>query len=322
MPTVVAVLAASGPHELPGIEACPAGVELRYIPAGAESEAALAGADVLFSWDYRGHMLAKLLPTADRLRWIHQAGAGVDAVLSPEVAAGDVLVTNSAGVFDEPIAEFVLGLVLAFAKGFPESWAHQRSHHWQHRLNEKVAGGRAVVVGVGGIGRATCRLLRAVGMDVTPVGRSSRQDPQLGQVHTVSELTTLVAHADVVVAATPLTRATRGLFGADFFTAMSDHARFINVGRGALVDEAALLAALHNGDIAGAGLDVFSVEPLPADSPFWDLPNVVITPHHAGDYVSHREALVQTFLENLQAWIDDEPLHNVVDKRLGFVANR
>lgn len=158
-------------------------------------------------------------------------------------------------------------------------------------------------------------------MSVAPVGRSTRQDTDLGLIHAVSELTVLASQADVVVAAAPLTSDTRRMFDSRVFGAMPTHARFVNVGRGALVDEASLLAALRNGGIAGAGLDVFSVEPLPVDSPFWDLPNVIITPHHAGDYATHQEALVQVFLEHLRAWLDDRPMMNVVDKGLGFIPN-
>src|SRR6478672_7150185 len=140
----------------------------------ADLPAALEGADVLLAWDFLMPVLAEAWPSADRLRWVHTASAGVDNVLTPEVAASDVVVTNSRGVFDGSLSEYVLGLVLAFAKDLPGTWDRQRRREWQHRDTERVAGTTAVIVGVGPVGRATARLLRAVGVRVRGVGRTAR----------------------------------------------------------------------------------------------------------------------------------------------------
>jgi phosphoglycerate dehydrogenase-like enzyme len=286
----------------------------------ADLAAALPGADVLLTWDFRTPALADAWPKADRLRWVHTASAGVDNVLTPEVAASGVTVTNSRGVFDGAIAEYVLGLVLAFAKDMPGTWDRQRRREWQHRETERVAGATAVIVGVGPIGRAIARLLRGLGMRVRGVGRSARSgDPEFGDVGSSADLVRLVPEADYVVLAAPLTDQTRGMMGAAELDAMRPTARLINVGRGELVDEAALVAALEAGGIRGAALDVFEREPLPASSPLWVLPGVVVSPHMSADAVGWREQLGELFLDNLRRWRAGRPLRNVVDKSVGYV---
>jgi phosphoglycerate dehydrogenase-like enzyme len=164
------------------------------------------------------------------------------------------------------------------------------------------------------------RLLRAAGMEVEAVGRSARTgDADFGQIHAVSELRALLPAADYVVLITPLTPLTRNLFGADEFAAMAPRARFINAGRGALVVEDALLAALRDGAIAGAALDVFANEPLPPESPFWNAPNCLVSPHMSGDFVEFEVAMADQFIENWSRYLSGEPRLNVVDKHLGFV---
>jgi phosphoglycerate dehydrogenase-like enzyme len=281
---------------------------------------ALPGADVLLTWDFRTPALADAWPKADRLRWVHTASAGVDNVLTADVVASGVIVTNSRGVFDGAIAEYVLGLVLAFAKDLPGTWDRQRRREWRHRDTERVAGTTAVVVGVGPIGRAVARLLRGLGMRVRGVGRTARaDDPDFGDVASSADLARLLPEADYVVLAAPLTDETRGLVGAPELGAMRPTARLINVGRGELVDEPALVAALEAGRIGGAALDVFEREPLPASSPLWDLPGVIVSPHMSADAVGWREQLGELFLDNLRRWCAGHPLRNVVDKSVGYV---
>ena len=281
---------------------------------------ALPGADVLLAWDFRTPALAGAWGSADRLRWVHTASAGVDNVLTPEVAASGVTVTNSRGVFDEAIAEYVLGLVLAFAKDLPGTWDRQRRREWEHRDTERVAGATALVVGVGPIGRATARLLRAAGMRVRGVGRTARTgDPDFGEVRASVDLATLLPGTDYLVLAAPLTVQTRGLIGAAELRALRATARLINVGRGELVDEAALVDALRTGALAGAALDVFEREPLPTSSPLWALPGVIVSPHMSADAAGWRESLADLFLDNLRRWCAGRPLRNVVDKSVGYV---
>lgn len=296
----------------------------RLAEVDAVDAAGLAGAlpraDVLLAWDFRTPALADAWGCADRLRWIHTASAGVDNVLTPEVAASDVTVTNSRGVFDGAIAEYVLALVLAFAKDLPGTWDRQRRHEWQHRDTERVAGTTALVVGVGPIGRAIARLLRAAGLRVRGSGRTARTgDPDFGAVSASTDLVALLPETDYLVLAAPLTDETRGLIGAAELGALRATARLVNVGRGELVDEAALVDALRKGALAGAALDVFEREPLPPPSPLWDLPGVIVSPHMSADAAGWRESLADLFLDNLRRWCAGRPLRNVVDKSVGYV---
>lgn len=293
--------------------------EVRYASA-AELPSALPGAEALFMWHFGSTALGGAEPYADRLRWIHQAGAGVDKVLVPWVVESDITVTNSRGVFDRSIAEYVLGLVLSFAKGFPETLALQAGHTWRHRETEMVHGRSALVVGVGPIGRMIARLLRGVGMTVSGVGRTAREaDDDFGAVLPASELRDALPEADYVVVAAPLTDDTRGMFDAAAFAAMRPTARFVNIGRGEIVVQADLVEALRSGGIAAAALDVFEEEPLPADSPLWDMPNVIVSPHMSADFVGWLDVLAEVFVDNFRRWHAGTPLRNVVDKQLGYV---
>ena len=285
----------------------------------ADLPGALRGAEVLLAWDFHTPALAGAWKSADRLRWVHTASAGVDNVLTPDVVASAVTVTNSRGVFDSAIAEYVLGLVLAFAKDLPGTWDRQNRRVWEHRDTERVAGTTAVVCGVGPIGRAIARLLRAAGMRVRGVGRTARDDPDFGAVAASGDLARLLPEADYVVLAAPLTEQTRGLIGATELAAMRPTARLINVGRGELVVEPELVDALRAGRLGGAALDVFDREPLPSSSPLWNLPRVLISPHMSADTVGWRERLAELFLDNLARWRVGEPLRNVVDKELGYM---
>jgi len=254
------------------------------------------------------------------LRWIHWCGAGVDAVLFPELRDSDVVLTNSRGVFDQAMAEYVLGLIIAMTKRFPQTLEFQHQRRWQHRFTECISGRTALIVGVGSIGRTIARLLSAVGLNVCGVGTRARDgDTDFGVISGVDDLDALLAGADYVINIVPLTPDTTHLFGAKQFKVMKSTARFINVGRGASVDEAALIAALNNDDIAGAALDVFEVEPLPESSPLWATPNVIISPHMSGDYHGHLEELARVFIDNYQRYRSGESLINIVDKKAGYV---
>lgn len=293
--------------------------EIRFTEAAGLAEA-LDGADVVFAYDFLSTAIREAWDAAGSVRWVHVAAAGVDALLSPEVRESDVVVTNSRGVFDTAIAEYVLGQVLSFAKDLPGSLRLQQERRWLHRESEQVAGSRALVVGTGPIGRAIARLLRAAGVEVSGAGRRARsEDPDFGAVTGTDGLHEALGRADWVIAIAPLTDQTKGMFDAEAFAAMQPHARFINVGRGELVRTPDLVAALREGGIAGAALDVVDEEPLPQEHELWTLPNVLITPHNSGDFIGWREALVALFAENFVRWSEDQPLENVVDKSLGYV---
>lgn len=220
----------------------------------------LPHADVLLVWDFTSDAVRRAWPgEGPRPRWVHTASAGVDHLLCPELAASDTVVTNARGVFDGPIAEYVAGLVLAFAKDLPRTLRLQRERTWLHRETRRVAGTRACVVGSGPIGRAVAGTLKALGVRTALVGRAARAG-----VHGPEDLDRLLARADWVVAAAPLTEETRGMFDARRFGLMQPSAHFVNVGRGELVVEEALVRAVRDRWIAGAALDVFTAEPLAA----------------------------------------------------------
>jgi phosphoglycerate dehydrogenase-like enzyme len=277
----------------------------------------LPRADVLLVWDFTSDAVPRAWPgTGPRPRWVHTASAGVDRLLSPELAESDTVLTNARGIFEQPIAEYVTGLVLAMAKDFPGTLELQRRHRWQHRETLRVAGSQATVVGAGPIGRAIAGALRGLGVGVALVGRTARPG-----VHGSQELAQLLPRADWVICATPLTEATRGMFDARLFEAMPPSARFINVGRGPQVVQDDLVTALTRRWIAGAALDVFESEPLAEDSPLWDVPGLIVSPHMSGDTVGWRDALAEQFMDLYQTWAAGEPLprENVVDKKLGYV---
>ena len=306
-------------EEIPGIDRIRKHARIHCAPDLASLQRYLPEADALLGWNFRATELREAWPPTGRLRWIQWGGAGVDAVLFPELVASDVLLTNTRGVFDRAMAEYTLGLILSFGKEFSETYAAQREHRWSYRRTELAAGRSVLVVGVGSIGREIARILKRMDFVVSGVGRSARgSDPDFGRVHGVGDLNSCLAEVDYVVLVTPLTPQTLGFFGAAQFSAMKPSARFINLGRGELVDEAALLKALQDDQIAGAGLDVFCTEPLPAESPFWDLDNVIVSPHMSGDYRGHQEAMADVFLENFERFREGRELLNLIDKSLGF----
>lgn len=314
-PTVVALHGGTPPAEL---ERIGDHAELRYAEAH-ELPTAVAGADVLFVWDFRSGAIPDAWPHADALRWIHSSSAGVDRLLFPALRDSEVVLTNSRGVFDQPMAEYVLATVLTFAKDMHTTLRLQDRKQWQHRVTERIAGKSALVVGTGPIGRAIARQLRAAGLRVSGAGRTARaEDPDFGDVHASDNLAHVIGAFDYVVLAAPLTEQTKGLVDAEVLAHCRPSARLVNVGRGELVVEADLVAALQAGQLAGAALDVFETEPLPESSPLWGMPNVLISPHMSGDTVGWVDELVDLFLANLRAYAQGEQLRNVVDKQRGY----
>ncbi len=316
---VVTVLCARADDRPPHLEQVEARAEVRYCDADG-LPGAVQGAEILLLWDFFSTAVEDVWSRAGALRWIHVAAAGVDTLLFDELVRSEVVVTNARGVFDRPIAEFVLALVLARAKGLHTSHDLQRDRSWQHRESESLQAKNALVVGTGAIGREVARLLTAVGVVVRGAGRTARTgDLDFGDVVDSADLARHVGWADHVVLAVPLTDGTRGLVDDAVLTAMKPTAHLVNVARGPVVDEPALMAALADGRLAAASLDVFATEPLPEDSPLWSLPGVVVTPHMAGDASGWLDTLARQFVDNAMRWLDDTDLVNVVDKRLGFV---
>ena len=237
--------------------------ELRFATDRDTLQRVLPGADILLEWNFAAEDLQQAWPQADRLRWIHWSGAGVDAALFPAVCASDVVLTNARGVFDRAMAEYVLGLVCAFAKRLPETLALQRENSWQHRLTRRIEGQVATLVGIGGIGRATSRLLRLIGVRTIGVGRHSRTvDLDFDQVYGISDLNQALRQSDFLILILPATSETEQIIDANALGALKRGAYVINVRRGCSLDEEALIDALANAQVAGAALDVFTNEPL------------------------------------------------------------
>ncbi|GAA1865371.1 D-2-hydroxyacid dehydrogenase [Pseudonocardia alni subsp. carboxydivorans] len=302
----------------PGLERHAGDARLRFAADARELADALPGSDVLLTWDFTSDAVKDVWEATDTaaLRWVHTASAGVDRVAFPALLASGATLTNSRGVFDRPIAEFVLGAVIAFAKDTARSLALQRERTWRHRETETVAGKVATVVGSGPIGRAVADLLGAVGMRVRLVGRRAADG-----VHAFDELPGLLPDTDHLVLAAPLTDATRGMLHAGTIALLPERARVVNVGRGALVVQDDLTDALATGRLAGAALDVFEVEPLPATSPLWTMEHVLLSPHMSGDVVGWKDMLVELFADNLARFRDGRELRNVVDPERGYVSS-
>jgi phosphoglycerate dehydrogenase-like enzyme len=258
---------------------------------------------------------------APRLRWMQQTGAGVDWLLEhPEIAASDIILTNASGVHAIPISEHILALMLALARDIQRCLRAQVAHHWGHgHVVGELEGATMGLIGVGAIGEKTAAKAQALGMRVVGLRRFPDQpSPWVDQMVGPDGLHALLAQSDWVVITAPLTHETRGLIGEVELRAMKRSAYIINIGRGAIIQEAALVRALQEGWIAGAGLDVFAEEPLPATSPLWEMENVIITPHYAGSTPHYSDRLIAIFTENLRRYQAGEEMVNVVDKGMGY----
>lgn len=317
--TAVVVLGATAGDPPPGIDAAEGIAELRWASGPTDLIPVLPGAEALFFWRAERSWLADAWADATDLRWIQTASDGVDGLLFPALVDGGVIVTNARGVFDEPIAEWVIATIGAFETGLVTSVRDGVAGRWDdERHRGRIAGSRLLVVGPGPIGRGTAIRARALGMEVEAVGRHARDDGLFGRVLGPEDLHAALGRADHVLDALPMAPGTERLFDAAAFAAMRPSARFYNVGRGGTVDEAALIDALLSGRIAGAALDVFEREPLPADSPLWALPNVIVSPHVCGDFHGWERVVVDLFVENLGRFVRGEPLRNPVDTVAGF----
>ena len=316
----IVVNGATTPADVPGIAAIESEVDLVCAPDEESLGEALPAAEILLGWNFQSRDMQNLWHRADSLKWIHWCGASVDRIMSPELRGSDIILTNARGIFDGVMAEYILGYMLGESKLFRQTWYLQQERDWQTRLTGKLAGSRAIIVGVGSIGRETARLLRAVGVQVSGIGRSTREDdPNFGTIFELNRGLDAVSDADWVIGLLPLTEETTKYFGAKFFDAMKPGARFMNLGRGESVDESAIISALEQGKIAGAMLDVFVGEPLARDNPIWQAPNIVISPHTSSYYAEYQEDMVNQFLDNFARFKEHKLDENVVDKKLGFV---
>lgn len=269
---------------------------------------------------------AELLRVGTRVRWVHTGTAGVGASLSPEMLSRDVIFTNSAGIHGPPMAESVVGMILYFARGFDFAVRGQAEARWWKEPFEgadtpvrEVAGSTVGILGFGGIGREVARRVMALGARVLALKRRPAEAVEGVQILLGRDgLVQLARESDYFVITAPHTPETEGIVGAELLGAMKPGAVLVNVARGALVDEDALVRALRSGRLRGAALDVFRTEPLPPEHPLWRCPNVLITPHVSAftrGYWEREWALIE---ENLRRYLDGRPLVNVVDKQAGY----
>ena len=268
-----------------------------------------------------GERFSRLVADGPSVRWLHTASAGVDHVLTPAVRAkSGLVVTDSGPAFEIAISEFVLAWMLMAARGLPALMANQREHRWAGVPQRELAGATVGIVGLGPIGRGVAVRAKVFGMRTLGLRRTDAPCEGVDEVLTGPEgLDRLLAESDHVVLAAALTGETRALIGLDQLARMKPDAWLINIARGAVVDEPALIAALQSGRIGGACLDVFAQEPLPPDSPLWDLPNVYVAPHDSsGGTAALRRRQADLFLDNLRRFARDEPLQGVVDAARGY----
>jgi phosphoglycerate dehydrogenase-like enzyme len=297
-------------------------VSVVHLPDYKNLSAEILDAEILLAWSIRPEQVS----TAKKLRWIHSPAAAVNQFMFPEIVNRDIVITNAREVHGPVVAEHVIALIFALAKKIPQSAVLQQHHIWgqqilwdeQPRIRE-VAGATLGMVGLGSIGRAVVRSAKVLGMHVIAV----REHPEKGsegadQVVPPAQIDEVFRQADYIVLAAPVTATTTAVANAERLALMKPDACLINVGRGPLVDEPALIQALRNNKIGGAALDVFPTEPLAADSPLWEVPNLLITPHTAALTAKLWERHYALFSENLRRYLGGQSLLAVVDKRKGY----
>lgn len=282
----------------------------------------IVGAEVFVGWQLRPEQFKG----AKKLLWIHATTAAVHQLMFPELTASDVRVTNSTEIHGPVVAEHAIALVLALAKGLPWATKLQQQHYWGQQdlwrsaaRPREIAGATLGVIGLGAIGRESVRLAKALGMQVIAI----REHPERGaegaaQIFGPAQIDQMLGQSDYVLLAAPLTPRTQALFDDRAFDKMRGNACFLNVSRGALVDEEALARALRDRKIRAAALDVFQTEPLPADSPLWEVENLFITPHTAALTERLWERHFVRINENLRRYVSGQPLLGEVDKQRGY----
>jgi len=319
-PLVVAVTCAENERYRVAISRAAPGCRILFCQGEGEVLSALDSAEVVFDVHHRkGRPFAR----APRLEWLHTASTGVDRYLTREFVESEIVLTNSRGIHAVPIAEHAMGLLLAHVRMLGRSFEDQRARRWgerepYERLRE-LRGKTLGLVGVGRIGEAVAERARAFDMRVLGYRRRDLPPvPGVERMYRGDEMASFLAECDFVVVSVPLTDETRGMLGEAEFSAMKQGAYLVNVARGGVVDEDALVRSLRGGRLAGAAMDVFEQEPLPPDSPLYDAPGLTITPHVAGLGPSLDDERIALFEDNLRRYAEGRPLRNVVDKRAGY----
>jgi phosphoglycerate dehydrogenase-like enzyme len=288
---------------------------------GIADENGLAGAadaEVAFSGN-NPRRVRQLLDATPNLRWYHTVSAGVENMPLAELAERGIVLTNNSGSYDVQIAEHLMMFVFAASRQLHRYRDQQRSRVWKDLSHEELRDATIVVYGMGSIGGEVARLASAVGMRVIGVRRkATSREPGIARVVAAEQLAEVAGEADYLAITAPLTAATRGAISREVISRMKPTAWIVNIARGAIVDEDAMVEALRDKRIAGAGLDVFATEPLPPDHPLWTMENVMITPHSSGDSPRANERTLVLFAENLRRYKVGEPLLNRVDYKAGY----
>jgi len=296
--------------------------EVPHVVGGEAAAFAEAAKDAMaiLNWSGSRELLRAVFATCPEVRWVHSRSAGLDNLLFPELVESDVTLTNGRGVFSPALGEFALAAILYFAKDFRRMIRNQSAEVWQPFDAEKIAGKTVGIVGYGDIGQAVATRVRAMGMHVLAMKRHVPEspDPMVEEFYKPDALRSMLASCDYIVVAAPLTEETRHMIGDPEFAAMKATAVVINVGRGPVIDETALVRALAEKRIKGAGLDVFEQEPLPARHALYKLENVLLCPHCADNTADWKDLAMSFFLEQYARFEKDEPLKNVVNKRQGY----
>jgi phosphoglycerate dehydrogenase-like enzyme len=282
----------------------------------------LPDADIFVGFSLRVEQFA----WAKKLRWIHSTAAGVNQLMYPELRQSGITITNASGVHSIPMVEHVMGVLVAMARRFPDTWRRQQEHRWSQQEiwdqtpHPRELHGRVLLfVGFGTVGQEVAKAAKAFGMTIRAVTLSGRGDPQLAEkIYPATELNAALHQADYIVLAAPETAETRHLIGAAQFQAMKRDAYFVNVARGSLVDETAMIEALREHRIAGAALDVTAQEPLPPESPLWGFENVFITPHLSASTENLWTRQTDLVMDNLERWFAGKELRNRVDPARGY----
>jgi phosphoglycerate dehydrogenase-like enzyme len=307
---------------LKALDRLPAGTRIIASADPAVLREAAPEADVILNGEFKDPQLFNsTFPLATQVGWVHTLSAGVEHVLSPEMMASLVPLTNGRGVFRRPLAEWAVGAMLYFQYDYRRLVRQQEAGVWADfdidELGDKMIG----IVGYGEIGSAVAERAKPFGCKIIALRRkpeNSAGDPLIDRAYAPAQVDEMLAQCDFVVAAAPSTAETRGLIGAEQIASLKSSAVVINIGRGPVIDEAALIAALESKKIRGAALDVFTVEPLPAGHPFYKLENVLLSPHCADHTAGWRDRAVKCFLDNFDRFAKGEPLQNVVDKHAGY----
>lgn len=285
-------------------------------------EASALKAEVLLNWSGSLSLMREVFQSCRGLRWIHSRSAGLERTLFPELISSDVTLTNGSGVFSPPLGEFALAAILYFAKDLRRMIRNQQSGSWEPFDVTLVSGQTVGIVGFGDIGRAVAARVRAVGMRVLALRRhvpaNYEPEPLVDLVYSSNQRNEMIPHCDYVVVTAPLTDETRGLIGQAEFSAMKGTAVVINLGRGPVIQEGAMIKALSERKIRGAALDVFDEEPLPHGHPFYQMENVLLCPHCADHTPDWLDNAMRFFLLQFARFRRGEPLLNIVNKRLGY----